>query len=119
MSLHLPPARSLPGYDVGRSLSTDYFGLRDQLSEDELALLLKARAFVDDEVLPVIGDFWERAEFPRELARRMGELGLVGDGITGPGCPPMTPPARAWSTWRSTAATAAWAPSSASSRGWP
>jgi glutaryl-CoA dehydrogenase len=78
-------------YDVGRSLSTDYFGLKDQLSPDELALLLKAREFVDDEVLPVIGGFWERAEFPRELARRMGQLGLVGDGIEGHGCPPMTP----------------------------
>jgi glutaryl-CoA dehydrogenase len=94
--MSVPPAapsaspHALPAYDVGRSLSTDYFGLKDQLTEDELALLLTARAFVDDEVLPVIGDFWERAEFPRELAKRMGELGLVGDGITGPGCPPMT-----------------------------
>ena len=30
---------ALPTYDVGRSLSTDYFGLRDQLTEDELARL--------------------------------------------------------------------------------
>jgi glutaryl-CoA dehydrogenase len=85
-----PPTQELPSYDVGRSLSTDYFGLKDQLTEDELALLLRARAFVDDEVLPVIGGFWERAEFPRHLAKRMGELGLVGDGITGPGCPAMS-----------------------------
>ena len=42
-------------YDVGRSQSTDYFGLREQLSEDELELLLRTRAYVDDEVLPVIG----------------------------------------------------------------
>ena len=80
-----------PTYDVGRALSTDYFGLQDEFTSDELALLLKTRAFVDDEVLPVIGGFWERAEFPRELARRMGELGLVGDGIEGYGCPPMSP----------------------------
>lgn len=78
-------------YDVGRSLSTDYFGLRDQLSEDELELLLRTRAFVDDEVLPVIGGYWERAEFPLDLVKRLGELGLVGDGIEGYGCPPMSP----------------------------
>ena len=78
-------------YDVGRSLSTDYFGLKDELSPRDLELLLRTRSFVDDEVLPVIGDFWERAEFPRDLARRMGELGLVGDGIEGYGCPPMSP----------------------------
>jgi glutaryl-CoA dehydrogenase len=78
-------------YEVGRSLSTDYFGLREQLSESELDLLLRTRAFVDDEVLPVIGGFWERAEFPDALARRLGALGLVGDGIEGHGCPPMSP----------------------------
>jgi glutaryl-CoA dehydrogenase len=78
-------------YDVGRSLSTDYFGLRDQLGPDELDYLLRTRAFVDDEVLPVIGGFWERAEFPLELVRRLGRLGLVGDGIEGYGCPPMSP----------------------------
>jgi len=78
-------------YDVGRSSSTDYFGLRDELKPDELELLLRTRAFVDDEVLPVIGGFWERAEFPRDLVARMGELGLVGDGIQGYGCPSMSP----------------------------
>jgi len=64
-------------YDVGRSLSTDYFGLRDQLGPDELEILLRARAFVDDEVLPVINEYWEKAEFPRELVKRMGELHLA------------------------------------------
>lgn len=81
---------AVPTYDVGRSLSTDYFGLRDQLAPDELDLLLRTRAFVDDEVLPVIGGFWERAEFPRALVKRLGELRLVGDGIDFPGCPPMS-----------------------------
>jgi alkylation response protein AidB-like acyl-CoA dehydrogenase len=50
------------------------------------------RAFVENEMLPVIGGYWERAEFPWELARRMGELELVGDGIEGYGCPEMSMP---------------------------
>ena len=39
--------------------------------------------FVDDEVLPVIGGYWERAELPWPLIRRLGELGIVGEDIAG------------------------------------
>jgi glutaryl-CoA dehydrogenase len=86
------PARPAPIYsDVGKALGTDYFLLRDQLSEEELDYLDRTRRFVDDELLPAIGDYWERAEFPLELARRLGDLGLIGDGIEGYGCPPMSP----------------------------
>ncbi len=62
-----------------RALAVDrLLRLKDQLSEDELALLLKARAFVDDEVLPVIGGFWKRAEFPRELPSGWASWGSLG-----------------------------------------
>jgi glutaryl-CoA dehydrogenase len=73
------------------SLSTDYFFLREQLTEDQLAVLRRVRAFVEDEVLPVINDYWERAELPLPLLRRMGELGIVGEEIVGYGCPGMDP----------------------------
>lgn len=77
--------------NIGRSLGTDYFRIADQLTESELEIWRRARDFVDDEVLPVIGGYWERAELPWPLLRRLGELGLVGDEIDGYGCPPMSP----------------------------
>jgi glutaryl-CoA dehydrogenase len=77
--------------DIGKALGTDYFHIRDELSEVEVEYLERARGFVEHEVLPVIGDHWERAELPWELMRRLGELGLVGDGIEGYGCPEMSP----------------------------
>jgi glutaryl-CoA dehydrogenase len=77
--------------DIGKALGTDYFHIRDELSEMEVEYLERARGFVEHEVLPVIGDYWERAELPWELMRRLGELGLVGDGIEGYGCPEMSP----------------------------
>ena len=77
--------------NIARSRGTDYFKIADQLTPEERDYWNRARHFVDDEVLPVINDYWERAEFPRELGRRLGELGLVGDGIVGYGCPPMSP----------------------------
>ena len=76
--------------DIGRALGTDYFLLRSELTEDELGYLDRTRRFVDEEVLPVMPGHWERAELPLDLARRLGELGLVGDGIEGYGCPPMS-----------------------------
>ena len=77
--------------DLGKALGTDYFHIRDELSEAEIEYLERARRFVEHEVLPVIGGYWERAELPWELIRRLGELGLVGDGIEGYGCPEMSP----------------------------
>src|SRR5215813_12610650 len=76
--------------DIGQALGTDYFLLRSTLTESELAYLERTRRFVHEEVLPVINSYWERAEVPVELCRRLGELGLVGDGIEGYGCPPMS-----------------------------
>ena len=75
--------------DIGKALTTDYFFLREQLSDEQLDYLTRTRRFVDDEVLPVIGDYWEKAEFPWPLVKRLGELGLVGDGLEGYGCPSM------------------------------
>src|ERR1700760_2069240 len=77
--------------NLGHALSTDYFFLREQLTEDQLAVLRRVRAFVDDEVLPVIGGSWERAEMPWPLIRRLGELGIVGEDIHGYGCPGLDP----------------------------
>jgi glutaryl-CoA dehydrogenase len=77
--------------DIGRARGTDYFRIRDQLTEQERAYLDTTRRFVDDDVLPVINDYWEQAEFPRDLVRRLGALGIVGDGIQGYGCPEMSP----------------------------
>lgn len=76
--------------DVSRARETDYVYLRDELGEQENDYLHRTRRFVEDEVLPVISGYWERAEFPLQLARRMGELGLIGDGIEGYGCPEMS-----------------------------
>ena len=76
--------------DVGKALGTDYFLLRSELTEEETDYLDRTRRFVEDEVLAVMPGHWERAELPLDLARRLGELGLVGDGIVGYGCPPMS-----------------------------
>jgi glutaryl-CoA dehydrogenase len=78
-------------WELGHGLGTDYFRIRHQLTPTQLGHLERTRAFVDEEVLPVINGYWERAEFPWPLVKRLGELGIVGDGIVGYGCPDLDP----------------------------
>jgi glutaryl-CoA dehydrogenase len=77
--------------DIGRARGTDYFLIREQLTEAEMDYLDRTREFVDSEVLPVIGGYWERHEVPFPLIERMAALGLIGDGLEGYGMPTMSP----------------------------
>lgn len=76
---------------IGRSLETDYFALDTELTDHEREYWRRARDFVDLEVIPVISEYWDRAEFPLALVEKMRPLGLVGDGISAPGVPEMSP----------------------------
>jgi glutaryl-CoA dehydrogenase len=77
--------------NIGRSLRTDYFRIGDQLTADERDYWQRTRDFVDGEVLPVINGYWERAEMPWPLIDKLAALNVVGEGIDGYGCPPMSP----------------------------
>jgi glutaryl-CoA dehydrogenase len=76
---------------LGEALRTDYFLLREEFTPAQVDYLERTRRFVHEEVLPVINGYWERAEFPWPLVRKLGAAGLVGDGIEGYGCPEMDP----------------------------
>lgn len=76
---------------IGNALATDYFFIRDQLTDSQTDHLVRARRFVEDDLLPVINDYWDRAEFPFELLPKLGAAGLVGDGLEGYGIPTMDP----------------------------
>ena len=56
------------------------------LAEEERAIRDAVREFVVGEVLPGIGDWFERAEFPREVAKGLADLGLLGMHLEGYGC---------------------------------
>jgi glutaryl-CoA dehydrogenase len=91
MTATSPATSPRPVYtDIGKALGTDYFLLRSELTEDERDYLERTRRFVEEEVMPQINPYWERAEVPLDLCRRLGELGLVGDGLDGYGCAPMS-----------------------------
>jgi hypothetical protein len=64
----------------------DVLALDGLLSEEERAIRDVVRRFVDERVLPGIGGWFERGEFPREVRTGVAELGLLGMHLEGYGC---------------------------------
>lgn len=60
---------------------SDYYQLNEMLAEDERLVRDTVRRFVDREVLPHIGGWWLRGEFPRHLIPALGELGVLGANL--------------------------------------
>lgn len=87
MTMTQTPGVTAPSYDVAQPLDIDFAGAFADVTEDERAYQLAVRAFVQDEVLPIIDGYWERAEVPFELVKRMAELDFLRDGVDVPGRP--------------------------------
>jgi glutaryl-CoA dehydrogenase len=65
---------------------TDFMGIDELLSDEELMIRDTVRSFVGDQVLPYVGDWFEEARIPLELAPALGRIGLLGMHLTGYGC---------------------------------
>src|SRR5712692_6417713 len=72
---------------LGQSLGTDFYLMDELLTDEERAIRDKVRAFSDREVIPIINDYWERAEFPFALIPKIAQLGIAGSSVQGYGCP--------------------------------
>jgi len=68
-------------------MTTDYYLLDELLDDEARAVRDRVRKFVDTELLPVINDYWDRAEFPFPLVPKIAELGIIGGTIEGYECP--------------------------------
>ncbi|MBX0330609.1 acyl-CoA dehydrogenase family protein [Oscillochloris sp. ZM17-4] len=55
-------------------VNSDFYDIRDLLSADERATLTTIRSYMEERVRPVIGDYWERGEFPHELVPSFAHL---------------------------------------------
>jgi glutaryl-CoA dehydrogenase len=71
---------------VKKYQGVDFLGFDALLSEEELMVRQTVREFVDEQVLPLMRDAWENAEFPKSLIPKVAELGLFGANIQGYGC---------------------------------
>ena len=65
----------------------DFYALGTSISEEDQALLRRARDFLEAEVAPIITEYWVRAEFPHQLVPGLAELHIMGLPYHGYGCP--------------------------------
>jgi glutaryl-CoA dehydrogenase len=67
-------------------LPSDFLAIGHALSDEERDIRDMVRAFVAEQVLPYVGDWFEEARIPIELARELGKLGVLGMHLEGYGC---------------------------------
>ncbi len=74
-----------PDYVLTGDVETDPARIFHNINAEDQAFRDRARTFAQDEILPVINDYWDRADYPLHLIKRLGELDLLRDGINADG----------------------------------
>src|ERR1039457_2629384 len=58
--------------------SPDYFNVDALLSDEHKLIRDSVRAYVKKEISPIIEDYAQKAEFPKQIINGLGELGCFG-----------------------------------------
>jgi glutaryl-CoA dehydrogenase len=61
--------------------SPDYFQLDELLSEEHLMVRKAVRDYVKKEISPIIEDYAQRAEFPSQIIKQLGDMGCFGPTV--------------------------------------
>src|SRR3954451_2937006 len=64
----------------------DFLNLDALLGDEERMIRDTVRAFVQDRVVPNVGEWFEEARIPLELAKELGKIGVLGMHLEGYGC---------------------------------
>ena len=79
----IPQSNSSPSPEID---PLDLYSVRASLSDEERLVQDSIGKFVDERVLPIIGECFEHERFPRELIPEIAQLGVLGSSIEGYGC---------------------------------
>lgn len=58
-------------------LASDFYGFETLLTEPEQEAIARLRAWAESEAKPIVNDYWERAEFPKQLIAPLLELDVA------------------------------------------
>lgn len=62
-------------------VSPDYFQIDELLTEEQLHVREAVRNYVKKEISPVIEDYAQKAEFPLQIVKQLGEIGCFGPTV--------------------------------------
>ena len=66
---------------AGKFEGVDFYDIDSLLSEEERMVRDTVRSWVEDRLMPIIGDAYIERRFPRELVPELGELGVLGANL--------------------------------------
>ena len=81
MAVHIDSEVSLLPSGHLQPREDDLFNIDAALTEEERAIRDSVRRFVDERILPIIGDCYVQGRFPKELIPEMAELGMFGANL--------------------------------------
>ena len=61
--------------------SPDYFNVDELLTEERKMIRDTVRSYVKKEITPIIEDYAQKAEFPQQIVKQLGDLGCFGPTI--------------------------------------
>ncbi|MET4160151.1 acyl-CoA dehydrogenase family protein [Agromyces sp. PvR057] len=61
-------------------LASDFYAYESLLTDREKQAIAELRAWLEADVKPIVGDHWERAEFPMQIVKPLAELGVLSYG---------------------------------------
>ena len=61
--------------------SPDYFNIDELLTEEHRLIRESVRSYVKKEISPIIEDYAQRAEFPIQIVKQLGDLGCFGPTV--------------------------------------
>jgi len=64
-------------------VNSDFYHIAGVLSDEERAVTARVRKFIDQDITPIIEDYWSRDKFPFEIIPKIAALAIGGVGYEG------------------------------------
>ncbi len=65
----------------------DFYNLDLKLTDEQREIQMRVRNFMEDEIRPLVNEYWKKDQFPFEVIEKFRDLNIVGVPYEGYGCP--------------------------------